>query len=312
MMSCSGSPAAALPLVGLITIWYRARAELSHYVADLNALEYPCLQPVFVIHDQTQEDISRLRESVPEAWILEPQSNLGSAAGWNLAIKYLLERGIEYIAIWNADVRLGHRCLVRLIEAMLSDSSIGACQPLILYSDQPRTVEMYGGSVNLRTGRIEHDYVGETALKGLPHMRDAQYLDGGTIVLRAEALRQAGGFDEELFLYTEDTDLSLRLQGAGYRTVAVRAARAWHCHRERYGRIPAPYQVFYETRNRVYLIRKFAPRKTWLCFAARTILGTPRRLAYYLRRRRFALAKAYAAGVADGVAARMGNRGWLA
>jgi hypothetical protein len=62
----------------------------------------------------------------------------------------------------------------------------------------------------------------------------------------------------------------------------------------------------------VYLIRKHASQKTWLRFVARTLVGVPRRLVYYLRRRKFALARAYAAGIADGVASRMGERGWLA
>jgi GT2 family glycosyltransferase len=194
---------------------------------------------------------------------------------------------------------------------MLTDPRVGACQPLILYSDEPDTVEMYGGSVDLRSGRIEHDYVGVTALDKLPPLRDADYLDGGTILLRGHALRQAGGFDEKFFLYAEDTDLSLRLQRVGYRTVAVRDARAWHYHRERYGRLPTPYQVFYETRNRLYLIRKHASRGVWVCSLARTLAGLPRQVLHYARRRKFALVHAYLAGVADGIGARMGKRGWV-
>jgi GT2 family glycosyltransferase len=301
-----------LPLVGVITIWYRAGGEVARYVADLAALDYPRLQPVFVIHDQTQEEVAQLRASVPRAWILQPQSNLGSAAGWNLAIERLLDRGVDYIVILNTDVRFEPHCIGRLVEVMMGDPSIGACQPLILYSDEPDTVEMYGGSVDLRNGRIEHEYEGVTTVEELPPVRDAEYLDGGTIFLRADAIRQTGGFDEQFFLYVEDTDLSLRLQRLGYRTVAVRDARAWHFHREHYGRFPTPYQVFYQTRNRLYLIRKHARRGIWFWFVARTLMGAPRGIVHYLRRRKFVLAQAYAAGVSDGLAARMGIRGWLA
>ena len=40
---------------------------------------------------------------------------------------------------------------------------------------------------------------------------------GGSVCFRTEALRQAGVFDDDFFLYYEDTDLSARLQSLGWR-----------------------------------------------------------------------------------------------
>lgn len=298
-------------VVGLVTIWYRAGQYIDRFVGDLRALEQVQVQPVFVINDMTAEEVARLRTNVPTARILEPGRNVGTAAGWNLAIQVLLDRAITYVGIWNVDVTLHGRSLERLLRVMEDHPKVGACQPILFYSDDPGRIEMYGGSVDLRNGRITHDFEGATSVALLPSMRDAQYLDGGTMLLRADALREVGGFDDKLFLYAEDTDLSVRFQRAGYRTVAVRDAWAWHYHRENKGTAPMAHQVFYETRNRLYLTRKHAGHCAFLRLAARTVPSLPRGIVRYLRRGRPRLACAYLAGFVFGVAGLMGNRGWV-
>jgi GT2 family glycosyltransferase len=250
-----------LPLVGLITIWYRATREMGRFVANLEALQFPHLQPVFVIHSQTPEEIEQLKAAVPKALVIQPGKNLGCSAGWNLGIRSLLEKKADYIGIWNADVYLDPECMQRLVTVMHDDLTIGAVSPLLFYSDEPNKVQMYGGSRDVRTGIGQHDYNGATDLTALPPTRAAQYLDGGTMLVRADVLRRIGGFDEKLFMYIEDVDISLRLQQAGYCTVAVRDAWAWHSQRENKGSFPPPHEVFYTIRNRFYFVQKHAGRK---------------------------------------------------
>src|ERR1700674_4670930 len=101
----ANSTPAEVPLVGLVTIWYRAAREMERFLADLAAIEYPRLLPVFVVHDQTPGEVQRLRQAAPYARVIQPRANVGTAAGWNLGIKCLLDAGVDYIGIWNVDVR---------------------------------------------------------------------------------------------------------------------------------------------------------------------------------------------------------------
>ena len=48
------------------------------------------------------------------------------------------------------------------------------------------------------------------------------------VLVRAEAFRVVGGFDESFFMYFEDVDLCLRLQAAGWRL--AQEPRAVACH----------------------------------------------------------------------------------
>jgi GT2 family glycosyltransferase len=300
------------PTLGVITLWYRAgRPAIERFAANVDQLEPPSPRLVFVIQNQSAEEVRHLRQCLPQAAILEPGTNLGTAAGWNLGIGRLLEEGVRYIGIWNVDVRLERDCLQRLVALMEQEPAVGACQPLLLYSDEPDRVQMFGGSFDIVTGDGRHDCSGATSLTQLPAIRDAGYLDGGSMLMRAEALRAAGGFDERLFMYAEDADLCHRLRQFGYRTVAVRDALAWHYHREERGSLPAAYQLFYETRNRLFVVWKLAGWQPWARLVLRLVRGLPRQALYYYHERRLLLVWPYVLGILYGVGLRMGKQGWV-
>jgi GT2 family glycosyltransferase len=299
------------PRVGLITIWYRAGSQIDRFSTNLRALQYPKVEPVFVIHSLPSGQVQRLRDASPSANVLYPDHNLGSATGWNLGIHVLLDKCVPYIGIWNTDVQLDPNCLGELVRVMEADARIGATQPLLLYADAPDTVEMFGGSFESHNGIASHDYAGHTGLNDLPAVRDVQYLDGGTMLIRSSVLRRIGGFDERLFLYNEDSDLSIRIQHAGLRTVAVRDARAWHYHRQIHGSLPPPYAVFYLTRNRFYMVLKHGGRSAWLRLLLRTLRQLPRVTLFYIRRGNPVLAAAHASGAIHGMFGLMGKRGWV-
>jgi GT2 family glycosyltransferase len=298
--------------IGLITIWYRAAAAIDSFVAELSAMRYPRLRPVFVVHELPPADVQRLRAAAPHASILEPGANLGPAAGWNLAIRKLLSEGVDYVGICNVGTHFDPNCLDRVVATMRADTSIGACQPLLCHANQPDLVQMFGGSISLQTGFATHDYRGARFSNSLPAIHDADYLDGGSLVIRSDVLRIVGGFDERLFMYAEDCDLSVRIRLAGYRTVALRDARAWHDHPEGRGQLPPAHEVFYRTRNRFLLVRKFGRRQAAWALRARGLLwDMPRGVVFYLRRGRSDLARAHVAGMLSGAAGRFGNRGWV-
>jgi GT2 family glycosyltransferase len=300
------------PTLGVITLWYRAgRPAIERFAANVDRLEPQSPRLIFVIQNQSAEEVGHLRQCLPHATILEPGTNLGTAAGWNLGIGRLLEEGVTYIGIWNVDVRLERDCLQRLVGVMEHEPAVGACQPLLLYSDEPDRVQMFGGSFDIVTGDGRHDCNGATSLAQLPAIRDAGYLDGGSMLMRAAALRATGGFDERLFMYAEDADLCHRLRQYGYRTVAVRDALAWHYHREERGSLPAPHQLFYETRNRLFVVMKLAGWQPWARLVFRLVRDLPRQALYYYHERRLLLVWPYVLGILYGVSLRMGKQGWV-
>jgi GT2 family glycosyltransferase len=61
-----------------------------------------------------------------------------------------------------------------------------------------------------------------------PGVRSIGFASGGVMLARRSALLALGGFDEALFLYFEDDDLSRRVLDAGHAILLVEAAEATH------------------------------------------------------------------------------------
>lgn len=301
-----------MPLVGLITLWYKASpAQIARFVEGLASLRYAAIKPVFVVQSQGVDEVALLRATVPQAHIIEPGTNLGTAAGWNLAIVYLNTQKVDYIGILNVDVRPDPDYLETLVVTMGQDRTIGATAPLLLFSEEPDVVQAYGATIGLHGGQTVHNYRGQVGWENLPVLLDCEYLDGGTVLLRAEILRQVGGFDPRFFLYDEDCDLSLRVRKVGYRTVAVRDAHCWHYHREEKGPVTPPHELFYRTRNRFYLLRCHGRPRDWWRHLAYSVAGVPRQIGRYLRRRQMRQLHAYLSGLASGLLGRTGKAGWV-
>ncbi len=96
---------------------------------------------------------------------------------------------------------------------------------------------------------------------------------GGAVLLRREYLDEVGLFDEDFFLYYEDTDLSWRgrLAGWDYRYVPESIVRHRHAQSSKVG---SPTFRFYTERNRMLVLLKNAP----LPMSIRAVLGAGRRL----------------------------------
>jgi GT2 family glycosyltransferase len=93
---------------------------------------------------------------------------------------------------------------------------------------------------------------------------------GGAVCFRTEAIGQAGVFDDDFFLYYEDTDLSWRLRSLGWRIRYQPAAVARHIHSASSVEW-SPLFVFHTDRNRLLMLTKNAPA----ALAAREVLRYP-------------------------------------
>jgi len=83
---------------------------------------------------------------------------------------------------------------------------------------------------------------------------------GGAVLLRKEYLESVGVFDDRLFLYYEDTDLSWRGRLQGWRYVYEPRAVVRHRHAQSSG-VGSPVFRFHTERNRLLVLAKCAPAR---------------------------------------------------
>jgi GT2 family glycosyltransferase len=78
---------------------------------------------------------------------------------------------------------------------------------------------------------------------------------GACMLVRRQAYEEIGGFDERLFMYSEEVDLALRYARAGWECVQVPSARVVHLGGQSTKQVPG--RMFVELwRSRLYILRK--------------------------------------------------------
>jgi GT2 family glycosyltransferase len=159
--------------------------------------------------------------------VLKQEKNLGFAGGVNVGIRYALDKGIEYIGLFNNDAVAEEGWLEGLVGALQSAPKLGAIVGKILYID--------GKHIDT-TGDFYH-------ISGIPFPRgrgeiDARQYDAytndifspcaGATLYRAEVFHDIGLFDETFFAYLEDVDLGFRLRLAGWEVRYAPDAVVYH------------------------------------------------------------------------------------
>lgn len=104
-------------------------------------------------------------------------------------------------------------------------------------------------------------------------LKYVDYLLGAAMFVRTDIFKQVGGFDEDFFLYFEETELAYRFKKAGYRCVLIPQAKIMHSEGSfekdclpNYAKI----KWFSESRQRY-----FKKTKGWpTAFAAKVLLAT--------------------------------------
>ncbi len=211
---------------------------------------------------------ARGRESpgrVPVRWV-ENSRNAGFGAAVNEARR---RSPSPFVATLNDDATASPEWLGSLVGAMV-DGGVGMC------ASQVRLVGPEGGNDggsdggNDGGGRLDSAGMliavdGSSKQRG--HLALAQRFAVEEDVLlpsacaalyRRTALDQAGWFDEDFFLYCEDTDIGLRARRLGWRCRYVPRAVAYHRFSHSAGRASA-LKAYYVERNRLFVLAKNFP-----------------------------------------------------
>jgi len=124
-----------------------------------------------------------------------------------------------------------------------------------------------GGSFSLWTGIPKHIGRKDKDLGQFDQNVELDWATGCAVLIRTDALRKTGLFDESFFGNAEDLDLSLRMQKAGYQICFAPAAKLWHKEGVDYRKNAGEYlRKFTGTRNLLYVMRKHARAVHWLTF----------------------------------------------
>ena len=193
---------------------------------------------LYLIDNSPKDNFSRHFQH-PRIKYIYNNKNIGFGAGHNLALNQILRANdSSYHVVLNPDVYFEKDVMSKLFHYIEANPQIGLVMPKVLYPDgrlQPlckllpspftlfsrRFLQFYPSWSN----RLNHWY--EMHFSGYDKIMDVPFLSGCFMFLRTDALREVGLFDERIFLYTEDTDLTRRIHQR-YRTMFFPEAVIYH------------------------------------------------------------------------------------
>jgi GT2 family glycosyltransferase len=188
--------------------------------------------------DNSPTDECRNHFCHPRVQYIFNNKNLGFGAGHNIALKKALRQKTTYHIILNPDVYFDGGVISKLCSFMETHTQVGLVMPKVLYPDgrlqplckllpSPRTLFMrrFLPFNQAWITRLNHSY--EMHFSGYDKVMDVPFLSGCFMFLRMDALEKIGFFDERIFLYTEDADLSRRIH-KHYRTLFFPEATIYH------------------------------------------------------------------------------------
>jgi len=244
-----------------------------------------------------------IRRNFPEVDYIRLEDNIGFAAGCNLGAKRALHLGADFLLFLNNDTIAESDFLGPMLESFDIMPNLGVVSPLIRRAEYPQEIEFAGGFITYSLGQFTAR-CSPAPTEGLLQICD--YASGCCMLVSRQAAEQIGLFDENLFAYFEDDDLSIRARKTGF-TVACRVDTSITHVGSATTRsgltegTTSPLKHYLMARNRILVIRKHAPLWSRVFFL---MIMQPLIVFYYIAgfiiRCRPQKALAFLSGVRDG------------
>lgn len=164
--------------------------------------------------------------------------NKGYGAGHNIALKKSLNKCVSYHLVLNPDVYFEGEILDEILDFALQHPKIGNLMPKVFYPDGrlqylckllPTPYDWIGRRFNPIQSFVEkRNEIFELRFTGYKDIMEVPYLSGCFMFLNLSAIKKVGLFDENIFMYGEETDMCRRLIQAGYQTVFYPKVQIYH------------------------------------------------------------------------------------
>jgi len=214
------------------------------------------LDVVVVDNGSTDGSVDGWGERHPTVTLIQTGSNLGYAGGMNRGLADLDD--VDAVALVNSDAFVEPGWLTPLAEALAADTGLGAACPKILFAssgDAPPRINNVGNILGPTWEPHDRGYE-ELDVGQYDRAEDVWGWCGAAVLLRRRYLEEVGRFDDRLFLYAEDVDLSWRGARQGWRYRYVPTSVVHHEHRASSGGERTPLLDYLNRRNRLVVVTR--------------------------------------------------------
>src|SRR6266511_571611 len=182
-----------------------------------------------LVIDNGSSDPARIADAIaelPDAEVVRPEANLGFSRAINLGAR---RAEGEALVLLNDDCVCDPGLVERIVAPL--DPGAGVVMAAGVMRDVADQTRIDTAGLELDRTLLGFDYLnGEPVARLEEGVPDPAGPSGAAAAFDREAFLEVGGFDENLFAYWEDVDLTLRLRSGGATCRLAPDARGDHAH----------------------------------------------------------------------------------
>ena len=222
-------------VLSIIIVHYKTRELTLQCLRSIREFSPRIPYEILLIDNGSQDGIGPvIAEEFPEVRLIETGRNDGFSQASNLGI---VNSHGKYLLLLNSDTKIIEPVFDRLVQYMDSRSEVGCIGPQHMGANGRHQVS-YGKFPDLFSEVLRKIVDYQIALND-PNIRgylaefcsteqEVDWLSGSCLLLRREALRQAGLLDESFFMYFEDIDLCKRLRDHSWKVIYCPMSKILH------------------------------------------------------------------------------------
>ena len=157
---------------------------------------------------------------------LRSEQNLGFTGGINFALKYAVEKmpDIKYFFLLNPDAFSCPDLIFDLLKILEVNEDAACVSPRILYMNGNPWYS--GARIHFSKGKVLNNAIQETKDKN--KIYEVDVFSGCAALFDMDKVIEAGLFNEELFMYYDEADFSIKLKKIGYKILYTTSHNIFH------------------------------------------------------------------------------------
>lgn len=213
------------PLISVIILNWNGKKHLVRCLRSLQNVLIPKNEVIVVDNNSTDGSQAYVKKYFPLVRLLSQSYNTGFSEGNNIGASE--SRG-KYLLFLNNDTVVKSSFLEILVTRIEKDDNIGCVQPQIRILDKKNLLDQVGSYLT-STGFLYHMGFKKPFNYSLyKHEREIFSAKGACMLIPKLVFNAIGGFDEDFFIFFEETDLCYRIWLSGKKILYVPNAVIYH------------------------------------------------------------------------------------
>lgn len=222
--------------VSIIIVNYNTTDYLRKCLRSLQEFTIMVKMEIIVVDNNSPDrEIEKYPSEFPDVRFFFQSSNNGFGTGCNIGAA---KANGKYLTFVNPDIVFDSDCISGMFRYMESAPDTGVCSPVMkdfegrlnyIYNYFPNYNWEFHEAVGTGNGKKIEDLLEVFKEdKNSGNVLQVDWVTGACLFIRRKVFEKSDGYDEDYFLYYEDTDLQYRVRKSGHKIVCLKDLEVKH------------------------------------------------------------------------------------